>query len=100
MIKARSGPAAGAVAIPASRGELPAMVVILLVAAEARRRRPAVGLCGLVATVAAQRAVRTQQWKIGPLVVKLRDIEPHDVGLASQVLGVAPHALAAAGVGH
>jgi hypothetical protein len=44
--------------------------------------------------------VSAGQWKIGTLVIKLRDIDAHDVTVTSKVLGVATHAPTSSGVHH
>lgn len=100
MVKMRADPTIDVVAIVAGTGELPLMVVIFLVAADAGRGCLAISLAGLMAALAPERAVCASQRKIGALMIELGDIQSHDIGVSSQVLRVAADAPARSCIGH
>jgi hypothetical protein len=87
-------------AVIAGCGELALVIVIFLVAADARRRSLAIRLAGLVAGLAAEGAVCAGQWKIGALMIELRGIQSDDIGVPSKMLCVTADAPARTCVGH
>ena len=102
MVEVAAAPAERAVALAARLLELTVMYVVVAMAIGAtgtgRCLRPE--LLGLVAGAALECTVCAVQSKVSELMIKLRLIDLHDVGVATLVLGMTGLALTKPGIRH